>query len=98
MTRMRPSRRNQRDQSERRIVEALRDLPGCQVILLDQPADLLIGYRGSNLLIECKTETRPGGPPRGLTPAEAKFFQTWTGQAVVVTDADQAIAVVRGLK
>lgn len=96
MTSMRASRKNQRDLTEPEIVAALRQVPGITVFRLDQPADLLCGFRGRNYLLEVKTPTRKGGPPRRLTPAEAEFFEGWTGQASVVTTPEGALRVVLG--
>jgi len=93
---MRPARRNQRDNTEPAIVAALRQIPGVVVVRLDQPVDLLVGFRGENHLLEVKTPTREGGPPRRLTRAEGDFFESWTGSAHVVTDAAEALRVVLG--
>ena len=96
MTSMRPARRNQRDLTERPIVEALRSVPGVTVFRLDQPVDLLVGYRNANYLLEVKTPTREGGPPRRLTRAESEFFEGWTGTATIVCTATEALEAVLG--
>ena len=96
MTTMRPARRNQRDNTEPAIVHALRQVPGVSVVRLDQPVDLLVGFRGQNYLLEVKTPTREGGPPRRLTRAESEFFESWSGSASVVCDADEALRAVLG--
>jgi hypothetical protein len=93
---MRPARRNQRDLTEPGIVEALRRVPGVTVFRLDQPVDLLVGFRGANHLLEVKTPTREGGPPRRLTRAESQFFETWTGSATIVCNAAEALSAVLG--
>ncbi len=96
MTTMRASRRNQRDKTEPDIVEALRSVPGVTVFRLDQPVDLLVGFRGANHLLECKTPTREGGPPRRLTRSESVFFEGWTGSATIVCNATEALEAVLG--
>ena len=96
MSTMRPARRNQRDKTEPGIVEALRSVPGVTVFRLDQPVDLLVGFRGANHLLEVKTPTREGGPPRRLTRAESEFFEVWTGSATIVCNATEALEAVLG--
>lgn len=96
MSSMRPARRNQRDLTEPGIVEALRSVPGVTVFRLDQPVDLLVGYRKRNILLEVKTPTREGGPPRRLTRSERQFFETWTGSATIVCNAAEALSAVLG--
>ena len=78
-----------RDANEGEIVKALRDI-GCDVHSLDQPLDLLVGYRGRNYLIEVKM-------PKGkLTEGQQEFSETWRGQFAVVRSPEQAIQVVTG--
>lgn len=76
-----------RDQNEPEIVQALQTV-GAEVYRLNTPADLLVGFRGANYLIEVKM-------PKGkLTPDQIKFQQTWTGQYAVVRTADEALRVI----
>ena len=78
-----------RDINEPEIVAALEAI-GCKVFRLDQPLDLLVGYRGKNWLIEVKTE-------KGyLTKSQKKFLPEWRGQLAVVRTPEQAISVVSG--
>ena len=88
------------DRNQAAIVRALRAIPGVTVRSLAAVGqgvpDLLVGWRGRNYLFEVKD---PGASPSGraLTPAEAKFHRTWTGQVRVIfsaQDAMQAIALV----
>ena len=43
-----------RDISERPIIEALKAV-GMDVVQIDRPVDLLIGWRGKTFIAECKT-------------------------------------------
>jgi hypothetical protein len=52
--------------------------------------DLLVGFRGRNVLFEVK---RPGAQ---LTPAEAHWFDGWRGERRIVTTLDEAWAVLIG--
>jgi hypothetical protein len=61
-----------RDGVEAGVVRALRD-GGATVEMLGEPVDLLVGFRGVNHLVECKTDEA------GLTPAQVKFSKRWTG-------------------
>lgn len=76
-----------RDANEPEIVNALKSI-GCAVHRMDDPVDLLVGYRGKAHLIEVKT-------PRGsLTDSQIEFIADWPGDVHVVTTAEQAIEVV----
>jgi hypothetical protein len=79
-----------RDMNEKRIVEALRMVPGVTVVHLNAPGlpDLLVGRNGVNYLMEIKT-------PRGkLTEPEQDFFERWNGQCAVVRSVDDAQLVI----
>lgn len=93
----RPSRANHRDLIEPEIVQALRAIPGVTVWHTDQPADLLVGFRGVNLIWEIKTPTELGGRGLGLTKNERTFHQTWTGQVQIISSVDQAITEIERL-
>lgn len=80
-----------RDASEPAIVAALEKI-GCGVIRLDE-IDLLVGYRGRNVLIECKSGDKPPSA-RKLTPNQVKLRDHWRGQYDVATTAEEAIAIV----
>ena len=80
-------RANKRDANEREIVFALMDI-GCSISFLDDPADLLVGYKAKNFLLEVKSKT-------GTQSQEQKdFCATWNGQYRIVRTADEAIKVV----
>lgn len=70
-------------------VQSLADL-GCGV------PDLLIGWRGTNLLFEVKDGTkRPSA--RRLTPDEERWHGRWSGQVTVVESADAAVSALSTL-
>lgn len=85
----------QRDLSEPDIVDALEAI-GCIVRKLDTPVDLLVGYRGFNFLIECKSDKtiRKTSNENKRTKAQKEFFKTWKGQVRVVETPEEAIRLV----
>jgi hypothetical protein len=85
-----------RDDNEQGIVKALR-AAGAEVYFIDQPCDLIVGYQGKTVLLECKDGDKPPSA-RKLTPNEQKFFDTWNGgPAYVVDSIDAALAVIKSL-
>lgn len=56
--------------------------------------DLLVGYRGRNVLIEVKDGRKPPSA-RSLTPAQVIFRAEWRGQYDVATSVEEAIAAVQ---
>lgn len=73
-----------RDTSERPIIDALKQM-GMDVVQIDRPVDLLIGWRGINLLAEVKTDKKP------LNDEQARFVETWRGQVVVLRNPTDAV-------
>lgn len=87
-----PKRRgfaDRRDKNEPEIIKALKAI-GCSVHQLDQPLDLLVGYRGLNWLIEVKTDKGK------LTEGQEEFLPEWRGQLCVARTPEQAIDIVCG--
>jgi hypothetical protein len=66
-----------RDANEPEIVAALRAV-GASVTLLDQPCDLLIGYRGANYLFEVKSLSEAKTHKR-RTEDQRKRQDEWKG-------------------
>ena len=88
------ARRVDGNQSEvRQALEAI----GCSVCDLSGVGggvnDLLIGYRGKNVLIEVKDGSKPPSA-RKLTPAQVIFQAGWRGQYGIATTVDEAIDIV----
>ena len=83
-------RRNpKRDANEREIIEALKQI-GCTVKQLSAKGipDLLVGYRGTNFLLEVK---QPNG---SLTTDQKEFHACWFGTIHVVTSVYEAFRIV----
>ena len=82
------------DHNQREIMAALRQV-GATVVSLHTVGkgvpDLLVGFRGRNYLLEVKN---PRGRGRRLTPAEARFLETWRGQVAVVVTVGEALRAV----
>ena len=93
---MRRAAKVDRNQSE--IVEALRKF-GASVQSLaavgDGVPDLLVGWRGMNLLIEVKDGSKPPSV-RKLTPDQEAWHDAWAGRPVfVVTCVDQVLKILK---
>lgn len=58
--------------------------------------DLLVGFRGRNLLIEVKDGNKPKSA-RKLTPDQIKFHSEWRGSAFVVEGLPDVHEVIKGL-
>lgn len=77
------------DLNQNEIVNALKQIPGCSVMVIGNPVDLLVGYRAKNILFEIK---RPGQRPR--TDTQKQFLKDWQGQVRIVTTIEDAIDCV----
>ena len=78
-----------RDTAERAIVAVL-EQHFMTVYRRDQPVDLLVGVRGVNHLVECKTGHKGYG--KGLNSNQAQFASGWKGSPVVTLHStDEAI-------
>jgi hypothetical protein len=56
--------------------------------------DLLVGYRGTNWLLEVKDGSKEPSRQR-LTPAEKVWHERWRGHVTVVRTVADALAVLR---
>ena len=70
--------KKKRDKSEP-IIKAALEAYGCTVWPMDTPVDLLVGYRGRNHLVECKTLKSEGGKDKP-TELQLKFADNWNGE------------------
>lgn len=59
--------------------------------------DLLVGWRGANLLMECKDGRRPPSD-RQLTLPQQEWIAAWRGAVHVVLSADDALRALGVLK
>jgi len=84
------------DANQAEIVEALRGI-GASVLLVFQLKncfDLLVGYRGKNIILEVKDPSQPPSK-RQLTAGEAKFKAEWRGGPYhIVHTVEEAIEVI----
>ena len=55
--------------------------------------DLLVGWRGQNLLVEIKDGDKAPSR-RHLTPDEQRWHEEWRGQVVIVESIDDAVALL----
>lgn len=92
-------RRPRKDNNHDAIVHALRDI-GCTVTSLAALGggcpDLLVGYRGRNLLFEVKNGAAPPSD-RKLTDPEIRWHGIWRGQVAVVYSPEDALDEVAKL-
>jgi hypothetical protein len=84
------------DRNQSEIVLMLRAV-GCTVQLLHKVGqgcpDLLVGYRGQNLLLEVKDgELSPSA--RKLTDRQVEWHRDWRGQVAVVCNVREAMAAL----
>lgn len=79
------------DSTQRAVVSALRQVGATVESLANVGGgvpDLLVGYRGTNYLLEVKA-------PKGkLTPQQKGFHLLWRGSVQTVYSVDQALAVI----
>ena len=87
------------DSNQSKITKALRDF-GATVQHLHAVGkgcpDLLVGYKGSNYLLEVKDGEKPESQ-RKLTPDQVIWHYDWKGQVVVVNSAQEAIDTIKKL-
>ena len=84
------------DDNQGEIVQALRQI-GCSVQPLHTVGkgvpDLLVGFRGKNLLLEIKDGNKVASARR-LTTDQKVWHRQWCGQCKVVSSVDEAIKTV----
>jgi hypothetical protein len=57
--------------------------------------DLVVSFRGRNILIEIKDGSKPPSARR-LTPDQKIFHEGWDGELYVVESAEEAVRVITG--
>lgn len=75
-----------RDVSEPEIVSTLKQC-GFSVHRMDQPVDLLVGFRRRCWLVEAKSSDKGYG--KSLNENQRKFADTWRGPEVVILRSAQ---------
>jgi hypothetical protein len=82
------------DENQQEIVDALREA-GASVYIVKLPVDLLVGYKGTTMLVEIKSKKTAYGR-RGLNPNQVAFMRTWEGGAVALVDStESALAMLK---
>jgi len=89
-----------KDNNHREIVKALIQV-GCSVLDIagvgNGCPDLLVGYRGTNYLMEIKNRKSSYGK-RGLKENQQKFANQWRGgQVYVVSTIEEALKIIRAI-
>lgn len=84
-----PKRAPKRDATEQEIVSALRAV-GATVEKLSQRnvPDLLVGWRGRNILIEVKSKSGK------LTDGQHEWRERWRGEIHVARSAEEALEII----
>ena len=89
-------RRARTDENQQAIIDALCDV-GATVHSLHRVGqgcpDLLVGYHGTNFLVEVKN---PGARGK-LTQAQVHWVDMWRGQVAVVETVEQALYAIGAL-
>lgn len=84
------------DENQPEIVDALRAM-GCSVTILSAVGngcpDILVGFRGINLLFEIKDGKKPKSK-RQLTSDQVKWHTAWNGKVYIVESVEQAITII----
>lgn len=74
------------DANQAAIVDDLRKIPECTVLVLSAVGnscpDILIGYRGANLLVELKNPEVHYNPKLPTMVRQAEFRANWKGQVL----------------
>lgn len=85
-----------RDVNERAIIEALRSI-GATVYQMDEPCDLLVGFRNQTILIEIKNPKNYYGK-KGLNVNQQNFLDKWRGGLfLTITSIDEVLQIMKGL-
>jgi len=87
-----PRHSARRDANEPEIVKALEAI-GASVVRLDikDGPDLLVGYRGRNILLEVKNPEYRGRTGH-VKDGQKSWHSSWPGQAAIIYSAEEAIS------
>lgn len=87
------------DGNQAEIVECLRAIPDCSVLVLSAVGegcpDVMVGYRGFNFLFEIKDPKQPKHRHE-LTEDQRKFHGSWNGQVTKVFGLKEIIDCMTG--
>lgn len=85
------------DSNQAELVKQIRQIPGATVAHTHTVsggfADVVLGYRGTNYLLEIKDHSKPPSA-RKLTPDEEVFHKNWTGQIAIVQTLDDVLKLI----
>jgi hypothetical protein len=84
------------DGNQAQIVRALRQVGATVLSLADMGEgcpDLLVGFRGFNLLLEVKDGNSSPSDQR-LTEDQKRWHAIWSGQVCVVRSAEEAVKAI----
>lgn len=82
------------DNNQHELVEALKKI-GAKCYFIGKPVDLLVGFRGKNLLLEVKRPDKRG-QPSAVTKEQRDFIAAWPGDVQICYTVDEAISAVVG--
>src|SRR5258706_9543799 len=68
------------DDNQHELVEALKKI-GAKCYFIGKPVDLLVGFRGRNMLLEVKRPDKRGQESK-ITQEQKDFIATWPGEVV----------------
>jgi hypothetical protein len=87
------------DGNQAEIVEALRGIPDCSVLVLSDVGegcpDISVGYRGFNFYFEIKDPKQPKHRHE-LTEDQQRFHAAWKGQVQKVFSLKEIITTLTG--
>jgi hypothetical protein len=88
------------DGNQAAIIEALEGIPECSVLVLSAVGggcpDLLIGYRGANLLVELKNPDVYYNPKLPTMVKQDEFRKTWKGRVIKAYTLKEIITELTG--
>ena len=82
------------DDNQHELVEALKKI-GAKCYFIGKPVDLLVGFRGRNLLLEVKRPDKRG-QVSAFTKEQRDFISTWPGEVEIVYTIQEAVSAVVG--
>ncbi len=91
--------RGRTDGNHAQVVRAIRQFGGSVLSLADignGAPDLLIGFRGKNMLFEVKDGMQPPSKRR-LTDDEKLFHSTWAGNILIVESVQDALKYLQSI-
>ena len=82
------------DLNQAEIVRQLNDIPGVWAIVIEEPVDILVGYRARNFLFEIKQEHKRDWQS-ARTQKQKDFLKKWPGQVRVASTFEEIWEVMQ---